>query len=176
VCAGGAAVLCIIGLAGGAPLWLTAIATIILGVALLVEGGGLVTQHRRYFSQSSEAVADVGRTSSESIAGIAGIVLGILSLIGLAPHVLLPVSLIVFGGGLLMGMSPELRGGLSGTGHALVGCGGVVLGILALVGVYPVVLTLIGLLAVSGALLLSSIAMGARIRGPHHHVPVQNVG
>jgi hypothetical protein len=176
ICAAGAAVLCIIGLAGGVPMWLTAIATIVLGVALLIEGGGFVARHHRYFSQyggsESMSVSESSRTSAESIAGIAGIVLGVLSLIGLAPHMLMPISLIIFGGGLLMGTG--MSGGLSGTGHALVGCAAVVLGILALVGVTPVTLTLVGLLAVSGALFISAFASGTRFMG--HHGPIHAHG
>jgi hypothetical protein len=69
-------------------------------------------------------------------------------------------------------MGTGMRGGLAGTGHALVGCAAVVLGILSLVGVTPVTLTLVGLLAISGALFISAFMSGTsgmRFMG-HHHV------
>ena len=175
--AAGAAVLAIIGIAGGAPMWLTAIAVIVLGVALLIEGGGVYTRHHQYFTHSaegyasSEHVENVGSTSSEAMAGIAGVVLGVLSLIGVAPRFLLPISLIIFGGGLLMGTSGGARSALSGSGHAMVGCAAIVLGILALVGVASDTLTLVGLLAVAGALFLTASSIGARFfSGSRHDV------
>jgi hypothetical protein len=176
--AAAAAVLCIIGLSGRATMLLVAITTIVLGVALLIEGGGLVARQRHYLSfgeprdafqgQAERHVEHMGRTSAESIAGISGIVLGILSLFRVAPHFLLPISLIIFGAGMLMGTSMSTRGGVAGGGHGLIGVAAVVLGILALVGVSPTALILVGFLAVSFALIFSGTFLGARLLGPHH--------
>jgi hypothetical protein len=171
-----AAVLCIIGLATGASLLLVAIVTIVLGGALLIDGGGIAARHRYLRSMTEEAhdavhgrkLEELGQTSAESVAGIAGIVLGVLSLIGLAPHFLLPIALIVYGGGMLLGTSTPAHGRVAGGGHALLGVSAVVLGILALVGVVPGMLILIGFLVVSLALLFSGTAMGARLLAPHH--------
>jgi hypothetical protein len=63
-----------------------------------------------------------------------------------------------------MGARVSVKGG----GHALVGVGAVVLGILALVGIAPATLVLVGFLAVSLALLFSGTAMGARLLAPRH--------
>jgi hypothetical protein len=170
--AAGAAVLSIIGLAGIAPMFLAAIATVVLGVALLIEGGGLVTHHDHAFADKEGLTRtgdEVGRTSAESIAGIAGIVLGIFSLLRVSPRFLLPISLIVFGAGLLMGAGIDARGKVMGSGHVLVGVAGIVLGILALIGVGPMTLVLIGLLAIGFAVLISGTAWGARHLHPLHH-------
>jgi hypothetical protein len=132
-----------------------------------------------------------GGMSAESLAGIAGIVLGILALLGVAPRALCSVALIAFGAGLLFGSVVKGRfaslhsahSGFGETtrriidesirasagGEVLVGVGAVVLGILALLGLNSVTLVLIGFLGVGTALLLSGTAFGARMLGLFHH-------
>ena len=105
----GAIVLSIIGLAGMLSNVMAAIATIIIGGALLVEGGAIGSDYGRLISESREesggfdAVELGGGLTAEFLGGIAGIVLGILALFGTAPTVLMPAAVIVFGAALLLG-------------------------------------------------------------------------
>ena len=202
---GGAAavVLAIIGLAGGLPTAMMCIATIVLGGAILLDSLAITARYQHlvrdtWGSEARSTKAEVGTgVSAESLAGIAGIVLGILALLGYMPETLCAVALIVFGGGLMLGSLARRRfhatstehfgAGASSTamralheatgvatgGDLLIGVGAVVLGILALLGVYPLTLVLIGLLAVGGAVMLGGSVLGAKTfhfpRLAHHH-------
>jgi hypothetical protein len=199
--AAAAIVLAILGLAGALPGYMVTIATIVLGGALLFEGGAVVARYHRIArdaAQPSERPllsGDVGAgMTAESLAGIAGVALGILALLGLAAYILVPVALIAFGGGLLLGsaavsrlqsvqleghaaVSESMRsmlrelGNMSIGGQVLVGTGAIVLGILALLGLSPLTLTLVGMLAVGFSLLMSGSAIGARMLGIIRHEP-----
>ncbi len=181
------AVLAIIGLAGAFPFLMTTISTIILGAGLFVEGTSL-----------GAAIAKVDRTNVfeesgaasgfafQGVAGAAGIVLGILSLIGLYPTVLLPVAIITVGGAMafggparaelnlsvleISGASTTARRAATQAVHAsgslltLVGLGAVTLGILALVRVPPVgTLVMAALLALGCTMLLGDSALLGRV-------------
>jgi hypothetical protein len=91
----GAIVLAILGLTRILPHYMAAIGTIVVGAAL-VEGSALGIRSRRV----SSALA--GQPSAEVLAGAAGVVLGVLALLGLSELVLLPVAVIVFGASLLI--------------------------------------------------------------------------
>lgn len=199
--AAAAIVLAILGLAGALPGYMVTIATIVLGGAFLFEGGAVVARYHRIARDTAQPSeqhllgGDVGGgMTAESLAGIAGIALGILSLLGLAAYILEPVALICFGAGLLLGsaalsrlqsvqferhgvVSDSMRsilrelGNMSIGGQVLVGIGGIVLGILALLGLAPLTLTLVGMLAVGFSLLMSGSAVGARILGIVRHEP-----
>ncbi|WP_437785597.1 hypothetical protein [Sorangium sp. So ce1097] len=186
-CGAATVVLAILALTGTLPGYLVPIATIVLGVALLAHGGA-VAARLRALSAAGAAGWDMrpelgGGTGAELIGGAAGVVLGILALVGMAPTVLLPVAVILFGGALLLGggVTADL-GALNASGpherlgdvsrqasvaasglQTLVGAGAVVLGILALVGIDTVVLTLVGLLALGSALVLSGTTVSGRM-------------
>jgi hypothetical protein len=91
----GAIVLAILGLTRIMPHYMAAIGTIVVGGAL-VEGSALGVRSRRVSS------ALQGQPSAEVLAGAAGVVLGVLALLGMAELVLLPVAVIVFGASLLI--------------------------------------------------------------------------
>lgn len=184
----GAGVLAILGLVGVLPHYMTAVATIALGASLLVEGLGLasrIKQLQELARSRYETTLVGGGISTEVAAGVAGIALGILALVGVVPTVLVAVAAIVFGGALIFGGSTEIEierllsqigdaetGGktvrmsveaVSGA-DVLVGIGAATLGILALSGVAPVtVLVLVAELAVAAALTLSGSALGAQM-------------
>lgn len=186
----GAMVLAILGLAGLLPGYMAAIATIAIGVALLVQGGAVAARWSRLLRetgyQGDTRVEMGGGLGAEVFGGAAGIVLGILALLGILEMVLLPIALIAFGGALLLasGVTMEL-GSVGGAAmseraeHAtrefstgasglqvLAGVGSIVLGILALLGgLTPIALTLtlVGLLVVGGAIMLSGGAVGSRM-------------
>ncbi len=183
---GGTAVLAIIGLCGTLPFYMTTIATIVIGGALLAHGAAVTARWtdtmRRAAGDRAEQVEIGGGAGSEFLGGAGAIVLGILALAGVMPLVLLPVAMIVVGGTILLGapaqpeiarlapdrdrrMSQITHEAVQGTsgGMVLAGLGAIVLGILALVGVGPVYsLVQVSLLAVGIALLLSGGALTAR--------------
>jgi len=185
--AGGAAVLAIIGLAGTQTFFMMSVATIALGVAFLLREGGLVSQSLRTAYAASarsgafkEQVVGSGLTAA-TIAGITGVALGILALIGVDPETLIPAAVIVFGGSLLLdhavGNSLALsyvRGietlGAVGAGvppgaggELLVGVGAASLGILALIGIAPLTLSLVALLALGVSTFLVGSAFGTKL-------------
>lgn len=171
-------VLTILALAAVSPGILTAIAVIVVGVGLFVQAtnAGIEYSHAGSVSQSGAEVGQLGGDISvQVLAGIVGVVLGVLALIGAATAMsLLPAALIVFGGALILaGMSATRIGRVSqteaGTSIAwssdlapsrglqvLIGVAAVVLGILAYVLPSGGVLLVIGLLAVGTALLATS--------------------
>jgi hypothetical protein len=191
---GGAAavVLSIIGLAGGLPRAMMSIATIVLGGAILLDSAGITARYERlvrdtWGGEARVTKAEVGTgLSGESLAGIAGIVLGILALLGYVPEPLCAIALIGFGGGMTLASMARRRfhatsvahygSGASQTamralseattvgagGDFLIGTGAVVLGILALLGLYPSTLVLIGFLGVGGALMLGGRVLGTK--------------
>lgn len=183
----GAVVLAIVGLSGVLPLYMTAIAVIVIGAALLSEGGSLAARFSKLLSESEAgslgATEIGGGVTVEFLGGAAGIVLGVLSLLGVVPWVLLPVSAVVFGGALLLGAGTTARLNrlaekfnpehaslvareslMAATGsQVMIGLAGVILGILALVGLDPVVLTLVAMLSLAAAVLLTGSAVSSRM-------------
>jgi hypothetical protein len=183
---GAAAVLAIVALCGTLPFYMTTIATIVIGGALLAHGAAVTARWtdtmRRAAQDRAEQIEIGGGAGSEFLGGASAIVLGILGLAGVMPHVLLPVAMIVVGGTILLGapaqpeiarlapdrdrrMSRITHEAVEGTsgGMVLAGLGAIVLGILALVGVGPVyTLVQVSLLAVGVALLLGGSALTAR--------------
>ena len=182
-------VLTILGLAHVAPSLMLTIATIAVGVALVFEGGSIASEYSRIISNTAESTLQTvemgGGMTAEMVAGIAGIVLGILALLGLDSLTLSASAVIVYGAALTLssGMTSRLNdlkiessgahqraqkvaheavSAAAGT-QVLVGLAAGVLGILALVGVVPTVLTLVGLLTVGTSLLLSGGAVGGRL-------------
>ena len=193
---GGAAaiVLTILGLAHVASNLMLTIATIAIGVALVFEGGSVAAEYSRIISKTAENTMQTveigGGMTAEMVAGIAGVVLGILALLGLDMLTLTASAVIVYGAALTLssGMTSRLNDlkievsgahqsaqrvaheavtAASGT-QVLVGLAAGVLGILALVGVAPTVLVLVGLLAIGTSLLLSGGALGGRLISLFH--------
>src|SRR5262249_45714669 len=99
-------VLAILALVGVMPDYLAPIAGIVFGAAFIVEGAAIAA---RYSSIARETVSDTTEeielgagVSVEFAAGAAAIVLGILTLIGLAPETLMSVLVIAGGAGVLL--------------------------------------------------------------------------
>lgn len=182
------AVLAIIGLSGLHSDMMIPIATIIFGAALLIEGGTMLSEyaHIAFPPGATTGVANEfsgGGVSAAFAAGVAGIVLGILSLVGIHPVALTAIAVIVFGCALLFSSSAvshlhtlkrcaapakewrsgadilatEMAQGSSGM-QALAGLAAIVLGILALILTISGVLTLVALLVLGVALVLTGSA------------------
>jgi hypothetical protein len=182
-----AAFLAILGLAGVLPVTFACLGTIVLGAALVLEGGAVAT--RLFVAIERGGAADVpgelmGGLGAESLAGVAAMVLGFLAFFSVVPYTLLDAAVVVIGAGLVFGSAstwrinfPRLMGVAKATtatniaqeavyaasgAHALVGLCSLVLGVLSLLGYSPVTLTLVALLAIGGAVLMSGVAIGGR--------------
>lgn len=178
-----AVVLSILALAGIAPLTLGAIATIAIGCALLAFGLAITARWRETL-RTKEGRGEAGTASGvEMLAGAAGIVLGVLVLVGTMPELLLAIAAIVFGGALLVGAMGQtqlasvihernerfdkaLRRTMKGAGGILVvvGAGAIVLAILGLLGFGTLfTMSLIALLAIGAALVVSGLATATEL-------------
>jgi hypothetical protein len=180
----GAVVLAIIGLVGLFPTQLAAIAVIALGVMLLSEGASIIFRAYELLAEAgageTAAVSAVSRAiTAEFLAGVAGVVLGILALVRVVPLTLMSVAVITYGamlmvtsGGALgfdwpaLGENETVRRlmhslrGMAADAQLLAGLAGVVLGILGLIGIKALTLVLVALLAMGASALLRSSALG----------------
>ena len=189
------AVLAIIGLAGYHPELLAGVATIVFGAALLIQCGTLLSEYSQVFTPAgalqtaSDAVGGDGLAAMFPV-GIAGIVLGILALLGIASYTLTAVSVIAFGAALMLSaqsvrklyrmqadlrrtsasaysvrefLAGEMAAGTAGI-QFVAGLGGLVLGIIAVVMAATLrseLLTLVGLLVLG----LTNIISGSALSG-----------
>lgn len=184
-----AVVLAVIGLAStGLRNDMMAIATIVLGASLILEGGAIAASYRKalYNLEGANAgSADLGGAATvEFLAGMTGVVLGILALLGIGNlSYFISVSAIVFGASLLLSSSAVSRlnafwhssenlsegsrsltqsSSEAGTGgQMLIGLAAVVLGILALLSINTMVLNLVALLALGVSVWLTGTSFGA---------------
>jgi hypothetical protein len=188
ICGAAAVVLAIIGLTGTYPGYMASVATIAFGVAMLAQGGAIAARYSRLIRETTPYEWDSrteigGGMGAEFLAGGAGVVLGILGLLGIAPATLLPIAVIVFGGALLLGSSATAdlstvsappvnerfahiarQASVAASGaQVLVGVTAIVLGIIALVGVDTLVVTLVALLVVGASVLFSGTAVSSRM-------------
>jgi hypothetical protein len=190
------------GIAGAAAIALTIIglagtlSTLLLSIAIIAVGAGLAFQGASIASRFSDLLyrASQGRLqglefgagmSAEILGGAAGIALGILALVGVAPLTLSAIAAIVLGGGVLIGSSTSSRlNMLLATGgnqddatlritrelmqasvdvQLLIGLASIALGILALLGLVPLYLTLIAMLSLGFSVLMGGTAVTSRM-------------
>jgi hypothetical protein len=110
-----AIVLTILGLAKVAPGLMLTIATITVGAALVFEGSSIAAEYSQIVAKATEGVMETvemgGGMTAEMLAGITGIVLGILALLGLDPLTLSASAVIVYGAALALssGMTSRLN-------------------------------------------------------------------
>lgn len=184
-----ALVLTLIGLSGIYASYMLPIAAIAIGAAFLVEGVAISSRFSRLLAESSRdrlerAEFSAGLTS-EFLGGAAGVVLGVLSLLGVYPMVLVPVALIVFGVTLLLnsGLTSRLNAlesessdesrrfkriaheamTASAGSELMLGIGGVALGIIAISGILVATLSLVGMLVISASAFLTGAAGTTRM-------------
>jgi hypothetical protein len=186
-------VLAIVALAGVHSDMIVGIATIIFGAALLVYGGTLLSEYANLIFPPGTTVVQTqdfsgGNISAVFLVGAAGIVLGVLALLGIYPTVLTAVAVIAFGTTLVLSsnavwqmhllrrslmMAREPQGGreilagemASGSAgmQALAGLAAVVLGILAVVGNSPATLTMIALLILGTTIMLTGSSLSGAV-------------
>jgi len=179
-----AAILAIVGLAGGLPFYMMTVATIVLGAGLFADGTALGTAVGTLDAEGVDEGGATGGFALQGLAGAAAVVFGILSLIGVLPGVLVPIAILTMGGALAFGGPARAEMNLSalewsGANRSmrraatqavrtsaglltLVGLGSITLGILALVHMpYAPTMVLVALLAIGGTLLLGdSVLLG----------------
>lgn len=154
--------LAIAGLAGAFSTTLAAIATIVLGAAIWLEGGTFMATHRAEVSWESAGARVLEWNEGlgvEFLGGFAGIVLGILALLGIVPATLLSIAVLVFGATLFF----SSRTGLVSGHQAIFGLAGLTLGLLAICGLSPLTLVLVGLLCFGVSALLNGAVTRSRI-------------
>jgi hypothetical protein len=191
---GGAIVLSIIGLAGIAPMFVASIAVILIGAALLFEGGSIAGRLRRLMRLTSKTNISVeelgGGISAEFVGGAAGLILGILAVVNVVPASLVPIAVVVFGAATLRGsravarmnarfvedldesqeaknVANELIMSTEGV-QLLIGLAAVTLGIIAIIGTQPLILSLVALLIIGFSGLLSGRTVNGKISGNSH--------
>ncbi len=185
----GAIILAIVGLFAIMPLYMAGIATIAIGVAFFIDGFVSIAKYRTVpveVSQRPFEIIQLGwGTTAEFFGGAAGIVLGILALMNIYPLVLVPTAALIYGITLIFSSSMLAR--LNETRieqqpqeerqrivereavvvtadiQIFVGLAALVLGILSLLGMYPLVLSLVALLAVAFSDLFSGTTLIGRM-------------
>lgn len=183
-------VLAIIGLAGVKSVDLLSIATIVFGAALLIQGGAMLSEYAGLEVTEAGTSSGGGGLASLFGVGVAGIVLGVLALLGVRPDILNSVAVIAFGGALVISASAvwalltsrsmaarfdtrntmlqrvtaEIAAGSSGV-QAMGGLAAIVLGVLAVSGIYTDVLALVALLVVGAAIVMTGSTLSATVMG-----------
>ncbi|MEK4031826.1 hypothetical protein WOC76_01625 [Methylocystis sp. IM3] len=189
------AVLAICGLVNINPPVMVAAATIVFGVALLLQASACVAAFTQIAtaSGSSFAMEPGGNVAAVLLIGAAGIVLGILALLGIGAGSMLPAAVIAYGVAMILGSSllPQLHAmrhtaqarvlgarGFAGSdilvsqiatgsavGQSLAGLAAIVLGILVLAGLNHPALILVTLLELGATLVVTGGALTAMILG-----------
>ncbi len=105
-------ILSIIGLSGYSPAAMLSIAVIIIGIAFLLEGGAISMRFPRVLAARRRDAYDeelrMG-VNAGFLGGLIGIILGILSLIGLSTLILVSVAAIIYGATLVLSSGTMLR-------------------------------------------------------------------
>jgi hypothetical protein len=188
-------VLAIVALAGIAPATIPAIATIVFGAALLIQGGAMLSEYSHIIFPAGAANASVeqfggGSLSAVFLVGAAGVVLGVLALLGIAPASLTAIAVIAFGSALVLSsnsvrhlyllkasasrmagaqvagefLAGEMSASSAGV-QTLAGLTAIILGILAVSGHDPAVLTLVALLVLGATVVLTGSTLSGLVLG-----------
>ena len=189
------AVLAIVALTGFVPGTIAAIATIIFGAALLIQGGTILSEYAHLVFPAEATPAPVerfggGGLSALFLVGMAGIVLGVLALLGIATAQLTAIAIIAFGAALVMSsnsvrqlyllqmatkkatgshLGGEFLAGEMASGSAsiqvLAGLAAIVLGILAVAGTSSMHLILAALLVLGITIILTGSTLSGLVLG-----------
>jgi len=189
IAAGATIVLSLIALSGTLVATLLPIAVLAMGAAFLLEGGSISLRFTRLLAEASEEdieKADFGiGVTSEFLGGVTGIVLGILAILKLAPMILIPVAVLVFGATLILSsrmmvrlnslelegftennrvrkIAYEITAAAAGV-EFLLGISAVILGIIALTGTATATLSLVAVLIVAISGFVTGAAASARM-------------
>lgn len=189
-------IIAIVGLSGVNAPMMASIATIVFGVALLIQGGAMLSEYAQIIFPAGSRTTNVEGFGGSSLSvvflvGAAGIVLGVLSLLGVEPATLTPVAAIAFGSALVLSsnavwqlhvlgqeslrsrdqigagggeiLASELAFGSAGI-QALSGLAVIVLGILAIAGAAnDLTLNLVALLALGATVVFTGGSLSATL-------------
>lgn len=182
-----AVILAIAGLTHYAPLTMVAIASIVLGGSLFLQGALVAAEYNEILAKLEGGPYDEfgAGLGAEALAGVAGMVLGILALFDVSPHILMGIAAIVLGAGLVLssGVASRLnsvkidvstgsaeaktaaRRAVTASSLTLVviGLSAAVLGVLAVINISADMLSLIAMLGIGVALLYSGGAVMGRM-------------
>ena len=185
-------VLTILALLGVAPRVLTPVAGIVFGLAFLVEGAAIAARQASLIEQTERTGGQEheigGGVTIELAIGAAAIVLGVLSLIGVVPGILMPALVTAAGAGLILSAGSvqrlnEVQANLANPNFSqqrasvahiatsgaasvqfLAGVAVTILGILGLTRTgFPLVMSSVGLLVLGCAITLSGTAVASRL-------------
>lgn len=185
--------LAICGLANVHPQLMTAIATIVLGVALMIQGGTVLSDYAQVSAPSETSATQFSGSGVVALflAGAVGIILGVLGILGVHPTVLSAIAMISFGVGLVLSsnslwivyavrrsaatagvarlsreaLANDIASGSAGI-QALAGIAAIVLGLIALAGhENDLTVNLAALVAVGAAVVLTGSSLSATILG-----------
>jgi hypothetical protein len=159
-------ILAIIALTGFNQPMMAAIATIVFGGALLIQAGTILSEYAHAIHPAASAVATEERFGSGGLSvmflvGAAGIVLGVLALLGIASSALTAVAVIAFGSACEL-LADEMASGSAGI-QLVVGLTAIVLGILAVAGSNPDLLTIVALLVLGASLVLTGSTLSGLV-------------
>ncbi|HEU0156568.1 MAG TPA: hypothetical protein VFQ82_10900 [Stellaceae bacterium] len=179
-----AIVLAVIALAGVSSGILASIVTIIIGVGLMVQAFNSAAEASRMAPAGVSGTEVSGEVMVDCLTGIAGIILGVLALVGINAAHLVPAAVIVFGGALMLSGALELRpvrtttaattagpvqiasyrGSTAAGGmEILIGIAAIVLGVLSLIFMASWILVLVGFIAIGAAMLMVSATFGGAV-------------
>lgn len=157
-----AVVLSIIGLAGGLPTRIAAIAVISLGAAMLFEGVGLALSFAEL--AKGQVLEWGGATVGKWVGGVGGILVGALVLVGAAAPTLLPVAVLIFGAAFLFTSMISCVP----TTQEIVGAIAFGLGLLAISGLHTMTLALVALLILGITTLFNDATSESKISSLAH--------
>jgi hypothetical protein len=188
-------VLAIVALAGIASATIPAIATIVFGAALLIQGGAMLSEYSHIIFPTGAANTSADQFGGSSLSavflvGAAGVVLGVLALLGIAPATLTAIAVIAFGSALILSsnsvrqlyvlkawaarmagpqvgrefIAGEMTASSAGV-QTLAGLTAIVLGILAVAGHDPAVLALVALLVLGATVVLTGSTLSGLVLG-----------
>jgi len=187
-------ILAIIGLLQILPHAMLPIATIVVGLALLIEGGSIASRFAMLLKETARGRFEtselgVGLTTEVS-GGIAAIILGILTLLNINAAALMPISAIVLGATLIFGSGITARLNhlqmskssendefrevaheavrVATGAQVMLGLAALVLGIIGVTGVSWMVLAYVALLCVGLAEVTSGSAIASRMMAVMH--------
>jgi hypothetical protein len=172
-----------------------AIATIVFGAALLIQGGTMLSEYSHIIFPTEATSASMehfggGSLSAVFLVGAAGIILGVLALLGIAPGALTAIAVIAFGSALVLSsnsvrnlyllkapaskmagpqiasefVAGEMTASSAGV-QTLAGLTAIILGILAVAGHNPAILTLVALLVLGATVVLTGSTLSALVLG-----------
>lgn len=194
-------VLAIVALAGVKADILLSIATIVFGAALLIQGGAVLSEFAQIEAGAESQASSGAGLSALFLVGVAGIVLGVLALLGVHAPILTSVAVIAFGGALVMSASAvwqvltsrsittrfqsrgsmlsvvaaDVAAGSSGV-QCMAGLAVMVLGILAVAGINSPALTLVALLIAGAAIVMTGSTLSGTMIGFMRSPPRERIG